>query len=93
MVGALLEQVPGLLEEARLLENLFTTKIGCLGLGTTAVSLESVNTTSDIVGQSAASSCMHKSATLMHFNACPSLQSWCKEGSINSNTVFSLQSF
>lgn len=39
---------------------------GCLGSGRVILSLLSITTTSDMVGRSAAFSCTHSNATLMH---------------------------
>ena len=56
MVNSLFENVSGLLEEFEApLEpegQRLTMKAGCLGVGTVAVSLPSMNTTCDIVGRS-----------------------------------------
>lgn len=89
-VNSLLEQVSGLLEEEALLEgHRLTTKAGCLGVGSVAVSLPSMKTTLDMVGRSLGSSCTHKSPTVMHFRYSSFLQLSLSVSSIKSNALSS----
>ena len=65
--NSLFKDASGLLEEeAELERSLLTTKAGCLGTGSVAVSLLSITTAAAMVGRSLGSSCTHNSPTFAH---------------------------
>ena len=65
--NSLFKDASGLLEdEAELERSLLTTKAGCLGTGSVAVSLLSITTATAMVGRSLGSSCTHNSPTFTH---------------------------
>lgn len=67
-----------------------TTKAGCLGFGSVAVSLPSMYTTFVIVGRSSGSSCTHNSPTFIHLKNSSALHVSLSATSIKSNALFSL---
>ena len=89
-VNSLLENVSCLIEEEALLEgNRLTIKASYLGVGRVAVSLPSMKTTLDMVGQSLGSSCTHSSPTFTHFKYSSVLQLSHRVWSIKSSAFSS----
>ena len=85
--------VCGLLEEVAVLERpLLIKNVGCLGVWRDKVSLSSIVTTFDMVGRSPGSSCTHKSPMFTHLMNWFVLQLSRRDGSIKSNSLFSVHS-